>query len=149
MLKQPLLAPAAAAVPAEGAVGSDHAVARNNDRNAVLAIDAADRSDRGGGTDLSGHVRIASGFAIRNPAQRPPRLHLELRPALVQRHRELPATAIEVLRQLVARLPKGRMIAGNNGASERAAEFSELRLERPAIHEFQKFEATVTCDGQH
>src|SRR6185295_2787909 len=55
VLEEPLFAPPAAAVAAERPVGSNHAVARNDDRDAVLTVDPADGPHRGRRSDLARH----------------------------------------------------------------------------------------------
>jgi len=46
MIQEPLLPPSAAAVAAESPVGANHAMAGHHNRDPILAVDAADRSDR-------------------------------------------------------------------------------------------------------
>src|SRR4051812_19170201 len=88
VVEQPLFAPAAAAVAAERAVGADHPVTRDHDRELVLPVDAADGADGAWRSDAAGHVGVRPGLAVWNLAERVPRGELERRAALGQRQVE-------------------------------------------------------------
>src|SRR5690606_6273877 len=112
-LQQEMLGRQAAAEAGEGAVGADHAVAGQDDRQRVAAVGGADRAHRCGAADAQRKLRIADGAAIGDIPQRQPYLALERRALRRQRQLEAAALAIEVFLQLVARLAQQRMVAGH------------------------------------
>src|SRR6266571_1768323 len=112
VIQQPLLAPAPAAIAAERPVGSNHPMARDDDRDAVLAVDAADGADGARRSDAARHVRIRPRLAVGDLAERAPRGELELRAALLQREIEIAPRPREILAQLVCRTTQDGMVAG-------------------------------------
>ena len=63
MSEQPTLSLKAAAVTAEAAIGSNNAMAGDDDGNRIRAIRRADRSHRRGRTYGLGHFRVRGGPA--------------------------------------------------------------------------------------
>src|SRR5690348_11815551 len=74
-----------AAVAAERAVAADHAVARDQHRDMVVAVRGADRAHRLRVADRSGDFRIAAGLAGRDLAELAPHRLLECGPRDVDR----------------------------------------------------------------
>src|SRR3954452_8908411 len=89
-----------AAVAGERAVGADHAVARHDDRDRVLAVGGADGAERGRVPDLAGDLAVGGGLPVRDLQQRIPDQALERRALGPQRDVELRARAREVLGEL-------------------------------------------------
>jgi RNA polymerase sigma-70 factor (ECF subfamily) len=100
-VEQKLLAPQAAAIAAQLAVLIHHAVARNQDGDAVHAVGRAHRSHRPRVADLAGHVLVGAGAAIRDIQQRRPHFFLKWRAWVAQRNTELPALPGEVFMELL------------------------------------------------
>lgn len=77
MLQEPALALHAAAVAGEGAVGSDDAVARDNDADGVGAVGQSYRPDCGGAADSFGEFGVGERGTVGDFSQRAPYLALE------------------------------------------------------------------------
>ena len=92
-------------------------MAGDDDRDLVLAVDAADGADRARGSDAPRHVGVGARLAVRDLAQCVPRRELERGSALLQRQIELAARAGEVLAQLLRRPLENGMVAGDDGAA--------------------------------
>src|SRR6266540_3442346 len=114
VIKEPLLAPAAAAVAAERPVGADDAVTGDEDGDLVLAVDAPNRADGAGRTHAARHVGVGPRLAIRDLAECLPGRQLERGAALLQRQIEVAPRAGEILAQLLRRPSKDRMVARND-----------------------------------
>src|SRR6201981_2825159 len=69
MIEQPFLAPQTAAVSAERAVGSNHAMTWNDDANHVRSIGATNCATRVFIAEAPGHPRIGTRFANWNRLQ--------------------------------------------------------------------------------
>ena len=80
VIEQPFLAPYTAAVPAQRAVGSDHAVARDYDTNHVRTIRATNCATRIFVAQALCHPRIRTRFANWNRLQDFPRAQLKGEP---------------------------------------------------------------------
>src|SRR5674476_961185 len=63
-LEQAQLAPQAAAVAAEAATGGDHAVAGDDDGEAVGAVGATDGARRAGRAELAGELRVGARLPV-------------------------------------------------------------------------------------
>ena len=102
----------AAAVAGQRAVGADHAVAGDDDRDRVAVVGAADRARRGGLADRARDVAVAGGLAERDPEQRRPDRLLERGPPGRQPQIEARALAREVLLQLDDRRAQAAIVPG-------------------------------------
>jgi hypothetical protein len=100
VIEQPLLAPQAAAVPAERPVGSNDTMARDDDANHVRAVRATNRASRIFITQTNCHPGIRTRFADRNRLQDLPRTQLEGRSNRSQRNFKLQLLAGEIILQL-------------------------------------------------
>ena len=87
MLEQRALGVEAAGVARERAVGADHAVAGDDDRDLVAAVGAADRA--GDAADLARELAVGARLAVRDLAQLGPDVELERRAVLGEREVEL------------------------------------------------------------
>src|SRR3954464_5642465 len=100
-LEEGLLALDAAGVAGEGAVGADHPVAGDDDRDGVAAVGQADRA--GGGVGLAEPLRdraVRRGVAVADLEQLSPDGLLEVAPRRVEGEVELLEVALEVRREL-------------------------------------------------
>lgn len=89
-------------------------MARDDDGDLVLAVDAAERAHGAGRSDAARHVAVRARLAVGDLAERLPRGELERGAALLQRQIELAARAGEVLAQLLRRAAQDRMVAGDD-----------------------------------
>src|SRR5262245_48284950 len=109
-LEQRLLALDAAGVPGQGAVGSDHPVARDDDRDRVAAVGESDGP--GGGVGLAEPLRdlaVRRGVAVPDLQQLTPDGPLEVAPLRVEREIELLEVTVEVGIQLAHGLDQDRV----------------------------------------
>src|SRR6478735_1630664 len=98
VLEQRALGVKAAGVARQRAVGADHAVAGDDDRDLVAAVGAADRA--GDAADLAREFAVGARLAVRDPAQRAPDVELERRAVFGERDVEPGPLAREVLVEL-------------------------------------------------
>lgn len=104
----------ASTVAAQGAVGGDHAVARDDDRDRVRAVGAADRAAGAGAlAEFAGDVEIGAGLPEGDRQETVPDGELEGCADKIESNIEALAAAREVLR-------KFELEAGEMGAPRRA-----------------------------
>src|SRR4051794_8933349 len=108
----------AAGVPRERAVGADHAVAGDDDRDPVAAVGAADRSRDA--AELARELAVGGRLAVRDRAQAGPDRELERRAVLGQREVEFRALAGEVLVELALDLGERAVVRAGVGVQAMA-----------------------------
>ena len=94
----------AAAVATDAAVGRDHAVAGDDDRDGVRAVGEADGAKGPGAAGGAGDVGVAAGRAVGDLGERVPDGALERGAPQVEGDGEVAADAAEVLGELGARM---------------------------------------------
>src|SRR5690606_34359782 len=100
----------AAGVAGEGAVGADHPVAREHDRDRVAAAGQPDRARRGvGPPQPSDELAVRRGLAVPDPAQLLTHPAMEVAPRGGERELELLQVPVEVRRQLPTALRQQRV----------------------------------------
>ena len=82
-----------AAVARQRAVGADHAVTRNDDRDRIRSVGGADRADRVRSRDAARELGVADRRAVSDPLQLAPARQLELRASRRERKLEVAALA--------------------------------------------------------
>src|SRR5579883_704912 len=92
------------------AVGSDHAMARRDDRDRVLAVGSTHRAHRARAADLAGDLRVGAGLAERDGEQRLPDFLLELGAEKIEFQIEGLATTGEIFAELPFGLNQDRMV---------------------------------------
>jgi hypothetical protein len=89
-------------------IGTDHSMARNNDRDRIAPEGDTDSASASGRTNSTGQVRVGTGLSEGDSAQPSPNLILERSSAQGQGNRKLSAQAIEVFADFPLRLPEYR-----------------------------------------
>src|SRR3954447_19517216 len=102
-----------AGVARQRAVGADHAVAGDDDRDLVAAVGPADGA--GDAAELARDVAVGARLAVGDPAQRVPDLELERRAVLGERQREVRALAGEVLVELARDVGEAAVVRAGFG----------------------------------
>ncbi len=100
MVQQPLLSPQAAAVAAEFTVLPNDAVARNHDRDAILAIGTTNGPLSTRVFQSFGHRGVRRRFAAGNLTKPVPDPFLKWRPSYIERCGKRPKLALEVRPQV-------------------------------------------------
>ncbi len=110
MVEQPLLYRKATAEAGQRTVGTDDAMAGEDDTDRIGPVGGAERTRRGRDAERRRLPAVARGGAERDLGQRPPRRQLEARPLKVQRNIERRARAGEVFIELGGGPLEDRMI---------------------------------------
>lgn len=147
--QQAFFAPEAAAVTGEGAVGSDDAVAGDQNRDAVIAVGAGHGSDCGGLPDDLSLFGIGTGGATRNGPQGVPDSFLKLGSRQDQGEIEVGPFTGEVSLKLAVEFWEPGAVAGERAGVESFLQAVELRFEHPAIGEFEQADPLLRRAGQH
>jgi len=100
-VEEPALAPQAAAIAGEGAVGAHHPVARHHHRDPVVAVGPGHRPHRARLAEEAGLVGVAPRLAVRDRPQHLPDPLLERGAAQVERDLE----PLELAREVAVELP--------------------------------------------
>src|SRR5258708_5906228 len=100
-IQQKLLPPQAAAIAAKLAAFVYHAVAGDDDADAVLAVGMAHGALGAGAADFAGEVFIGTGLAVGNSQQTLPYFLLKRRARIDKRNAKLRQLAGEVLLELI------------------------------------------------
>src|SRR5688572_14091474 len=148
-VEEPLLAPQPPTVARQLSVATDDAVARDHDRDPVVAVRARDGADRVRASDTRSLFPIASRLAVGDCPQLGPHGFLERSPGSPQRHRERAPGPTEVLLQLRGSATEDLALARNEDRSQRAGDPFELGLEHPAVGELEEAQRVVGRPGEH
>ena len=146
-LEQPELAPQAAAVAAEPAVRGDHAVARDDDGDAVGAVGGSDGARRSRRADLPSELRVGARLAEGDAQQRVPHAALERTARVLQRQVERAPAAGEVLVQLGGEAVDQRAVARHERPGEAPAQRVQLRLDHAPVGVLEQDEGLVGGAG--
>src|SRR5688500_10772846 len=149
VIEQPLLAPAAAGVARELAVGADDAMARDDNGELVPAVGRSDGAHRCGGTDGLRDVTVRSRFAKGDRGEHPPDAMIERGPALQERKVERVARAGEILGELRRGRGEHRIAPRDDRRSKPLSHCRQLAFERPAVDEFEQRERLIRRHGEH
>lgn len=112
-LEEELLRLDSAAIPDEGAVRAEDAVARNNDRDGVRRIGPADCLETPARPDTLGELLVCNGGTVWYAQKLLPDADLEGRSDLIHGNRELRKLPVEVPRQLINNFLVARLVVGN------------------------------------
>ena len=137
------LAPKSATVSGQFSIRANHAVAGNDDGNAVIAIGAPDGPDGIGLSDAPGDFCVAAHFAVRNTAKLVPYAFLELGPGRLNRQVKLFQITIKVCIQLLLDCLHQRMVARQEYTPHALTQTLELTVEHASFGEFQQAQAMV------
>ncbi len=111
-IEQDLLAPNTAAETRQGAIGPDHAMAGNDNRQRILPAGFANRpAGRRCLPDISRNLAVGGGLAIGDFQHPPPHRELEFVAARFQRKVEIGALAGEIIPDLACRIGKFGIVA--------------------------------------
>ena len=129
MVEQPAFAVGAAAVAREGAVGSDDAVAGDDDDHGVGMAGLGHGTERAGTARELGQLAVADGVAVGDVLQLGPDGLLEVGAREVERQRELAACAGKVFLELAAAVVEQGSGALDGLHAQALGSFDQLRVE--------------------
>jgi len=136
-MQERFFSPQQPTVAAELSVLVDHAVAGDENRNAIETVCVTDSALRAGRVDRSGEIFIRPGLAERDAQQLAPDALLERRPRRRQRKRERPQRSGKICVQLVAQPVEMRRLAGNDGTVESLANGFDLCRQHAPVGELE------------
>ena len=136
-VQERFLSPQQPAVTPELSVLVDHAVAGDENRNAIQAVCMTDGPLRARRVDGSGEIFVRPGLSERDSQQLAPHALLERRPRRGKRKRELPQLSRKICVQLVAQPVEMRRLAGNDGTVESLANGFDLCRQHAAVGELE------------
>src|SRR6185295_17897690 len=140
---QPLLAPQSTAVPVEGSIRADDAVARDDDGNGISSIRVADRADRGRPAHSGGELAIGGPRAVGQAREAPPDGALKRSAAEVERGLEATKLPAEIGVELPAKPLDVRIRSRNDGRMDPG------RGPGPSRGELEEADALRACDREH
>ena len=136
-VQERFLSPEQPAVAAELSALVDHAVAGNENRNAIQAVCVTDGALRARRVHRPGEIFVRPGLSERDSQQLGPHALLERRPRRRQRKRELPQGSRKICVQLVAQRVEMGRLAGNDGTVESLANGVDLCRQHAAVGELE------------
>jgi S-adenosylmethionine:tRNA ribosyltransferase-isomerase len=136
-VQERFLPPQQPAVAAELSVLVDHAVAGNDNRDAVQAVCVSDCALRAGRADRAGEIVVRPRLSERDPLKLGPHALLERRAGRRERQRKRPQLSGKIGVQLVAQPIEMGRLAGNDGTVESSANRLDLRRQHTAVGELQ------------
>src|SRR5687768_9172634 len=149
VVEQPFLAPQAAAVAAEGAVGANDAVAGDDEAKHVRPIGTAHGALGVGDAELPGHPAVRARFASGDGAQEVPGPALEFRSDRREGKVELQILAREIISKLNAEAVEMWMLAGDDVGPKATAQDGQLAFECAAVGEFEQAQTFIAGDREH
>src|SRR6516164_341567 len=149
MIEQPFLAPQTAAVPAQRAIGANHAMARDDDGNHVRAICATNCATRIFIAQALSYPRIGTRFTYWNRLQDFPRAQLKGRSDRSERNFKLEPLAREIILQLGTNTLKVSMFAGHDICAQSFPQNRQLAFGRAPVDEFKQAQTLVVRDRDH
>src|SRR5947208_15677511 len=149
VIEQPLLAPQTTAVPAERAIGANHAMARDDDANHVRSIRATNCATRIFIAQALCHPRIRTRFANRNRLQDFPRAQLEGGSDRSQRNFKVQLLAGEVVPELRADGFEVPMFPWHDICAQSFPQNRQLAFCRAPVDKFKQAQALVVSDSDH
>ena len=136
-VQERFLPPQQPTVAAELSVLVDHAVAGNDNRDAVQAVRVSDCALRAGRADGAGEIVVRPRLSERDPPKLGPHALLERRAGRRERQRERPQLSGKIGVQLVAQPIEMGRLAGNDGTVESSANGFDLRRQHASVGELQ------------
>jgi len=115
MAEQPSLGVCPGREAGERAVGPDHAMAGDDDRNRIAPVGRADRAGLAGVAEAPGLLAVADRLSVRDLPEHPPHSLLERRAAWIEGEIERRSHAGEIFSELVGRDAEDRGGLGQGG----------------------------------
>src|SRR3984893_10679649 len=149
MLQEPCLAPQSTAIPGQCSVGADHAMARHDKCELVVAVGTPDRTHRRRPPDFCGDVGVGKRLPGRNRAQRLPKRTLKRRASELQRSRERQRAPGKIRVELLANMVEMEVLTRNDALRKAAAQSLHFALQAAAVDELEQVQPGVVGQGEH